>query len=362
MSQKTRIGIIGTGGIAGSHIKAYQKMTDVEVVACSDIVPGKAAAFIERFQAHGTRAYEVNADLLVLDLDGISVCTPNAAHHDVAVAAMEAGSHVLTEKPMSYTLDEAVDMVRVSRRTGKLLSVGFQPRYDPNMQTIREIVGSGILGNVYYVQTGGGRRRGIPGGTFINKAAAGAGALADIGCYSLDLALNALGYPKPLTVSAFSSNYFGTNPKYYADAEHFEVEDFGTALIRLEGGIALNFKLSWAMHLDTFGPTVFLGTDAGLRLTPAGTGPWSGVWDGGVGSITLFHDVLGHPTESPIDVKSHTVDIFYEKVRAFVVAIQEGHATAPIPGEQIVRNQAIIDGIIRSAELQREVAITIPEF
>lgn len=361
MAQKTRIGIIGTGGIAGAHMRAYQKMADVEVVACSDIVPGKAKAFVQRFQADGTQAFEENSRLLALDLDGVSVCTPNAAHHDVAVAALEAGTHVLTEKPMSYTLDEAVDMVRVARRTGKLLSVGFQPRYDPNMHTVREIVQSGELGRIYYVEIGGGRRRGIPGGTFINKASAGAGALADIGCYALDLALNALGYPKPLTVSAYASSYFGTNPRYFTEAEHFEVEDFGVALVRLEGDIALNFKTSWAMHMDALGATAFLGTDAGLKLTPAGTGPWSGVWDGGVGSITLFHDWMGHHTQTPMPITQHGVDIFYEKVRAFVVAIQEG-LPAPIPGEQIVRNQAIIDGIIRSAEQGREVAISIPDF
>ncbi len=361
MSQKIRIGIIGTGGIAGAHIQAYQKMPDVEVIACSDIVPGKAEAFVNKFHIQGARAFSENQDLLALDLDGVSVCTPNAAHHPVTVDALTAGKHVLTEKPMSVTLDQALDMVRVAKRAGKLLTVGFQPRYDPNMQTIRDIVQSGVLGKIYYVQTGGGRRRGIPGGTFINKASAGAGALADIGCYSLDMALNALGYPKPLTVTAFSSNCFGTNPQYYQDADHFEVEDFGAAFIRLEGGVALNFQLSWAMHMDSLGPAIFLGADAGLRLTPAGTGPWSGVWDGGVGSITLFHDLLGHPTESPIALQHHSVDIFYEKVRAFIVAIRDG-LSAPIPGEQIIRNQAIIDGIIRSADLGREVEIQIPEW
>ncbi|MBO1914676.1 hypothetical protein J4G37_58865, partial [Microvirga sp. 3-52] len=103
--------------------------------------------------------------------------------------------------------------------------------------------------------------------------------MADIGTYSLDLALNALGHPKPLTVSAFTSNYFGTNSKYHPEAEKFEVEDFGVAMIRLEGGIVLNFKISWAMHMDTLGPTIFLGKDGGLKLTTAGSGPWSGVWD-----------------------------------------------------------------------------------
>ncbi|HEV2126557.1 MAG TPA: Gfo/Idh/MocA family oxidoreductase, partial [Chloroflexota bacterium] len=156
------------------------------------------------------------------------------------------------------------------------------------------------------------------------------------------------------------SNYFGSNPRYHKEADRFEVEDFGVALVRLEGDIVLNFKISWAMHMDTLGATMFLGTDAGLKVTPSGSGPWSGVWDGGVGSLTLYHDILGHHTESPIPVKQHNVKIFFEKVKDFVVAIQEGKP-APIPGEQIVRNQAVIDAILRSAEQRREVEIQIPE-
>jgi predicted dehydrogenase len=297
---------------------------------------------------------------LELDLDGVSICTPNIAHHQTSIDSLQAGKHVLVEKPMSVTLEQAVEMVLASKKTGKLLTIGFQPRYDPNMKIIKNIVQSGQLGKIYYVQTGGGRRRGMPRGTFIRKDLAGAGAMADIGCYSLDMALNSLGHPKPLTVSAFTSNYFGTNPLYHQEADRFDVEDFGVALVRFEGGIVLNFKISWAMHMDTLGATLFLGTDAGLKVTPAGKSPGSGVWDGGVGSISLFHDIQGHHTESPIPVKEHQVNRFYEKVRDFVVSIQEGKP-APIPGEQILRNQAIIDGILRSAAIGREVDVVIPE-
>lgn len=357
---RTRIGIIGSGGIARAHARAYKEMPDVEVVAVADVVPGKAADFITQLELAGAKAFEDHRQLLELPLDGVSVCTPNVAHHRTSIDALEAGKHVLTEKPMAVTLEQAVEMARVAKRSGKMLTVGFQPRYDPNMQLVRQIVRSGDLGRIYYVETGGGRRRGMPGGTFIRKDLAGAGALADIGCYSLDMALNALDYPKPLTVSAYASNFFGTDSRYHKEAAQFEVEDFGVALVRLEGDIVLNFKLSWAMHMDTLGATMFLGTDAGLKVTPAGSGPWSGVWDGGVGSITLYHDVQGQHADTHIPVKQHNVKIFYEKVRDFVQAIQEGRS-APIPGEQIVRNQAVIDGILRSAAEHREVAIEIPE-
>lgn len=360
MADKIRIGIIGSGGIAGAHARAYLQMPDVEVVAIADIIPGKAAEFINRHGVTGAIAYDDHRELLKLDLDGVSVCTPNVAHHATTIDALAAGKHVLCEKPLSYTLLQAVEMVRAAKQADRMLTVGFQPRYDPNMKTVKEIVQSGMLGKVYYLQTGGGRRRGMPGGTFIQKELAGSGAIADIGCYSLDLVLNALDYPKPLTVSAYTSSYFGTNPKYHREAERFDVEDFGVAMVRLEGGIVLNFKIAWAMHMDTLGPTLFLGTDAGLRLTPGSSGPWGGIWDGGIGSISLFQDTLGKHTETVVPVEQHNVDRFYEKVRDFVCAIKEGRG-APIPGEQIIRNQAIIDGILHSSATGREVEIVIPE-
>lgn len=361
MSNKLRIGIIGSGGIAGAHAKAYKQMSNVEIVAVADILPGRAEQFIAKFELPQAKPFQKHQDLLKSGVDGVSICTPNVAHYETSIDSLQAGVHVMLEKPMSVTLQEAIEMVQASKKSGKLLNIGFQPRYDPNMEIVKKIVQSGQLGKVYYVQAGGGRRRGMPGGTFIRKSIAGAGAMADIGCYSLDMTMNALGYPKPLTVSAVTSNHFGTNPKYHAEAAHFDVEDFGVAMVRFEGNVVLNFKISWAMHMDTMGDTLFLGTDAGLKVKPAGTGPWSGAWDGKVGSIQLYHDIQGHHTESPIPLIQHNIDLFYEKVNDFVKAIEDGKS-APIPGEQILRNQAVIDGILRSAAIGKEVEIHIPQF
>lgn len=359
MTKKIRIGIIGSGGIANGHIQAYKQMEDVEIVGAADIVPGRAEQFLANAGISDAQAFEDHRRLLELDLDGVSICTPNASHHQTTLDALNAGKRVLLEKPMSVTLEEAVDMVQVSKKTGNMLTIGFQPRYDPNTKLIRQIVQEGKLGKVYYVEVGGGRRRGMPGGTFIRKDLAGAGAMADIGCYSLDFALHALGYPKPLTVSATTSNYFGTNPAYHPEASKFDVEDFGSAFIRLEGGIVLQFKISWAMHMDTMGASMFLGTDAGLKVTPHGEGPWSGVWDGQVGSMTLYHDLLGQHTQTPIPPIQHNLNVFAEKVKDFVRAIREDDK-APIPAEEILYNQAIIDGILRSAAANKEVDIDLP--
>jgi predicted dehydrogenase len=183
--------------------------------------------------------------------------------------------------------------------------------------------------------------------------------MADIGCYSLDMALNTLGHPRPLTVSAYTSNYFGRNPLYHPEADRFEVEDFGVAMVRFENDMVLQFKISWAMHMDTLGSTLFLGSDAGLKVTPFGSGPWSGVWDGNIGSMTVFHDEFGGHTETPVPLISHSINLFQAKVHDFAEAIRDGRP-APIPGEQILIQQAIIDGVLRSADQRREVSVELP--
>ena len=365
--KKVRVGIIGTGWIAEAHIEQYKKFPDVELVAMADLIPGKAEKFCRR---HGIdpatiHFYPDHKSMLENEqLDAVSICTYNATHAVCAIDSLNAGVNVLLEKPFTVTLDEAVEVMKAEKASGKILSIGFQPRMDPNMQQIKKIVESGTLGEVYYIQTGGGRRRGIPNSTFIEKKTAGVGALGDIGCYSLDMVLNAVGYPKPLTVSGYTSNFFGTNPLYsIPDQDHtaeenaarFNVDDFAAAFIRLEGGIILDFRISWAMHLDTPGDTVILGKKAALRI------PSTECWNGTVGGeMTLYTDTAGLRTETKIPILKASKPLFEMKIRSFLDAVKEGKP-APVPSSQILYNQAIIDGIMKSAEAGKEIEIQIPE-
>lgn len=361
-SRKLKVGFIGTGWIAELHLVNYLKMADVEVVAGADLVSGKAAAFFQKFGVDSARSYEDHHEMLRNEaLDAVSICTYNATHAECTIDALRHGVHVMLEKPMSVTLDEALDIMRAEKASGKVLSIGFQPRFEANMRLMKRIVQSGELGEVYYVQTGGGRRRGIPtpfGTSFIRKETAGIGALGDIGCYSIDMVMNALGHPKPLTVSGYKSDFFGTNPKYTNKPEYaniFSVDDFGAAFIRLEGGIILDFRIGWAHHIDTPGDTIFFGKEAALRI------PSTDGWYGPVGgAMTLYRDIGGEQTETRLPILTTELDLFYMKLRSFLNAIKTG-APSPIPSSQIIYNQAIIDGIIRSADLGREVEITIPE-
>ena len=357
-SRKLKIGIIGTGWIAEAHIESYKQMPDVEIVAAADLIPGKAEAFMKRYGVEGVRFYPSHKEMLDAEqLDAVSVCTYNATHAECTIYALEKGVNVLLEKPMCVTTEEAVEIMRAEKKSGKILSIGFQPRLDANMQMVKKIVESGALGEVYYIQTGGGRRRGIPNSTFIEKKTAGIGALGDIGCYSLDLVLNAIGYPKPLTVTGYTSNFFGTNPEYNnpADAARFNVDDFAAAFIRLEGGIILDFRISWAMHLDTPGDTVILGTEGALRI------PSTDCWNGTVGgAMTLYHDVAGEQTQTEIPILKTKEGLFDLKIRSFLDAVWD-KGEPPIPSSQILYNQAIIDHIVKSAQLGKEIDVVIPE-
>ena len=364
MDRKLRIGIIGTGGIAGAHMAAYKQFDDVEIVGGADIVPGKAKAFFEKWDLPNAQAFESAEELIKnVEMDGVSVCTYNTTHAECAIAALEAGLPVQCEKPMSFTLQEAVDMVKASRKANKILTIGFQPRYSYMRRKVDEIIASGAIGKVYYIQSGGGRRRGIPGGTFVQAAKAGYGCLGDIGCYSIDECLHAVKYPKPLTVSAIATDYFGKNPKYWPGADTFDVDDFSVAFVRMEGDVTFLFKQSWAMHADSLGDTLWLGTEGGIKVINGFD------YSNKPSRVMMFTDVNGQQVDSyvlpshPFDAYENPekIDIFKAKVRDFCDAIKEGRP-APIPGEEIVYNQAICDGIYRSAKLKKEVEIEIPSF
>jgi len=369
--KKLRVGIIGCGWIAASHLKAYQKQPDVEVVAGADLIPGKAKAFFEKNGVTDVKTdYASHKEMLddkSLQLDAVSVCTYNRQHAEPTIYALKSGVNVLLEKPFTVTLDEAVEVMRAEKESGKLLSLGFQPRMDKNMQQIRKICQSGELGQIYYIQTGGGRRRGIPtpfGTTFIREETAGIGALGDIGCYSLDMVLHAVGDPKPLTVSGYKSDFFGKCPTYCgypADkkeeyAKTFGVDDFAAAFVRLEGGIILDFRIAWAMNINTPGDTIILGTKGGLRI------PSTDCWNGSVGgAMTIYHEIAGEQTETVVPiVKNDDDDLFGQKIRSFMDACYAG-GPAPVPASQILYNQAILDGICRSAKLGHEIELEIPE-
>lgn len=345
--QTIRLGVIGAGGISHAHAVGYKANQDVELFAVSDVIPARAEEWAKRYSApHFFGDYHRMLELK--EIDAVSVCTFNRAHAQPTIDALAAGKHVFCEKPMSDNLKDAERMLRAARRARKILCIGVHSRYDPAQRQARRVVAEGTLGDVYYAETTMTRRHGNPGGTFQQKDTAGLGAVADIGVYNLDTALDILGFPKPVSVSAVIQDKIckqgpPMNASWQYDPKKFEVEEFGVAWIRLETGAVLVFKVSWAAHANSLGRTYFLGTRAGLALDP----------------LELFRNEFGMMTNTqPTGLPQ--VDRWKLQMGAFLTAIRE-RKPSPVPPEEVILTNVVFDAMHRSAaQGGREVKVRLP--
>jgi len=212
-AKNVRIGMVGAGGIANYQARFICELPYAKIVGVADVAEDKARDFARRWGVPEENVFENYAEMYEsLELDAVSICTPHAVHYDPAVKALGRGLHVLVEKPMAARAQEAYEMWRLSKEKGRILMVGFQTRFSPELIAARRIVAAGLLGRIYYSETTlGGRRRGIPGPTFTIKKLAGGGVTLDLGCYSLDTAMYVLGFPIPRSVTAFTSSYIGAS-------------------------------------------------------------------------------------------------------------------------------------------------------
>ena len=165
---------------------------------------------------------------------------------------------------MAATLPDAAAMVRAAKASGKILQIGLHSTFNPKLQFAKKVIDTGMLGDIYYSESSGGRRRGNPGRTFIYKKTAGAGAIVDIGVYNMHNSLYAMGYPKPVRVSAITEDYISQQDPRFKGI--MDVEEFGVAWVRFDNGGVMVFKISWAIHQDSLGPSFCLGKEAGISL------------------------------------------------------------------------------------------------
>jgi len=250
---------------------------------------------------------------------------------------------------MAATLEDATAMTKAVHETGLTFMIGVQPRFGFARKTAKAIVDAGTLGDIYYAEAVACRRCGIPGGSFIKKDSGGIGTIADIGVYALDEVLHLMGHPKPVAVSGIANNLLGTTHTpvdgvWHWEPEELEVEDFGVATVRFENGALMVFKTSWIMHMDSLGTNLVLGTKAGMKMNP----------------LTLFtHDYNRLVDISPQPGRKDG-DLFLAKNMAFAEAVWNG-TPSPVPAEEMLITNVIIQGLIDSAEAGCEVAVSVPE-
>lgn len=271
---KIKMGIIGTGGIArGRHIPAYQQISDmVTLEAVCDVNIDAAKAVAEEFGI--AKVFSDYTDLLK-EVDAVTICTPNKFHAEMTIAALEAGVHVLCEKPMAMSAEESAAMLEAANRTGKVLGIGFHYRFTKDAQAAKRMIEENEIGAPIVARAHAMRRRKVPGwGVFTNKELQGGGSLIDWGCHFLDLSLWLMGNPKPVEVVGQSYNRLSKMPNQVNqwgsfNHETFSVDDHVTAYIRFDNGATMLFETSWAANIkeDSEGVSIS-GEKGGIDLFP----------------------------------------------------------------------------------------------
>lgn len=276
MRSSVNVAIIGCGGIAnGKHLPSLSKVKQVKLVAFCDIVEEKAALAASEYGTENAVVYTDYKQLLQdPSIDVVHVCTPNNAHMEISVAALEAGKHVMCEKPMAKTSEEAKAMLDAAERTGKKLTIGYQNRFRQDSQYLRKVCQRGDLGEVYYAKAHAIRRRAVPTwGVFLDEEKQGGGPLIDIGTHALDLALWMMNNYEPKSVMGSTFHKLGkkadaANAWGSWDPEKFSVEDSAFGFITMKNGATIVLESSWALNsLDVDEAKCSLsGTDGGADM------------------------------------------------------------------------------------------------
>ncbi|WP_059105491.1 Gfo/Idh/MocA family protein [Shouchella shacheensis] len=276
MTKTLKVAIIGCGGIAnGKQMPSLSNVQEVEMVAFCDIIEEKAERAKSTFGTENARIYTDFTELLKDEsIDVVHVCTPNKSHSTISIAALEAGKHVLCEKPMAKSATEARKMVEAAKRTGKKLTIGYDNRYRNDSLYMKEVCKSGELGEIYYAKAHAVRRRAVPTwGVFLNEEEQGGGPLIDIGTHALDLTLWMMDNYKVKSVVGnvyhkLSDNENAANAFGPWNPQEFTVEDSAFAFITMENGATISLESSWALNtLDVDeAKTTLCGTKGGADM------------------------------------------------------------------------------------------------
>jgi predicted dehydrogenase len=343
--EQVRVAVIGMG-MGRAHAQHYRDCPEADLVALCDVDEARMAAVAA--DTHPRKTYtQIDALLADPEVDAVSVALPNFLHAPVTIQALEAGKHVLCEKPLALNAGEAERMVETARRVGRKLMVHFNVRFNPTSQAVKRAIDGGALGEVYYARSVWHRKRGIPklGGWFTQKSASGGGALIDIGVHRLDLCLWLMGFPRPVSVTGATYGYLG---RALGDREgkSFDVDDLAAAFIRFENGASLTLETSWASNTEkredqwtqlfgVQGGAIIRNTDEGYQF-----------------EARLFQDVDGQvETEVP-----ETPQPLETAQQHFCRSILND--TEPLaPGEQGLTVMRILDAIYESARTGNEVKL-----
>lgn len=343
--------MVGAGQIASYNCAGLQAHPEAEVVAVADPSHERAAALQEKFGLARTyeRAEELFADSGV---DAVVIAVPNVFHADYAIGALEAGKHVMLDKPFAINLGEAMAVAEAVRSSGKIFTVAMNMRFQEEPQLAKVLIDEDIVGDIYHGKAYWFRRSGIPrlGTWFGQKKLAGGGVLLDIGVHLLDLCLYLMDNFEAEAVTGATHKTFGHRGLGEGGwglsnrgSGTFDVEDLAMALIKLKGGATVNLEVAWAIHQEEVNRhnVEIFGSEAGVtafknRLCRFGAEP--GSYD-----VTI-------PEKKPLP---------YPHANRFINWIEAILDREPIlcTLDQSLAVQKVLDAIYASAEEGREIRL-----
>ena len=347
MTLPLRVALLGTGAIARSqHLPAWSKLPEFKMVALADASPVSLAAVPSEFQIE-RRVSDYRELLDDPDIDVVDICVPSALHSEVVIAALQAGKHVLCEKPMATSRADAAAMLAAWRASGKKLMIAQHMRFEPSVIQLRTYLEHNSPGDVYYSRGQWLRRRRLPARPgFTDKRLSGGGALYDLGVHLLDLAWWLIGCPRPMTVSGATFNRLARRRDIGSEWGTWEpttidVEDFATGLVKFEGGSAMNLEVSWLgfQPQDEFWRLQMYGTRSGVS------------WPEGV--------IVGEDNLIPWDLKlaeAKGEKAHHHVIRQFARSVADD-TPVPVPPEQSANVIAMLDGLYASSASGREAVI-----
>ncbi|MEP9851165.1 Gfo/Idh/MocA family oxidoreductase [Staphylococcus aureus] len=352
-----KIGIIGCGGIAnGKHLPSLEKIPEATMVAFCDIDLAKAKTAAQTYGNSDASVYEDYKKMLDnSSVDVVHICTPNNTHKDITVAALNAGKHVMCEKPMAKTSDEALEMIEAAKRNNRKLTIGYQNRFRADSQHLRKVTQRGDLGDIYYSKAKAIRRRAVPTwGVFLDEEKQGGGPLIDIGTHALDLTLWMMDNYEPESVMGSTFHKLGkkenaANAWGPWDPEKFTVEDSAFGFIKMTNGATIILESSWALNS--------LDVDE-AKCSLSGTNGGADMKDG----LRIHGEDLGTLYTSQVELDNAGVDFYEgkktdeaeEEARAWINSVI--YDTEPIvkPKEAFVVTQ-ILEAIYESAKTGKAV-------
>ncbi len=334
---KVRAAVVGLGWPGIQHLKGYISDPRSEVIAVCDLDKGRAREVAKEYEVR--RVYTDHLKLLEnSNVDAVSICLPNFLHAPISVDALNAGKHVLCEKPPARNAQEALVMADAARENDKTLMYALVQRFDGSTQRVKQLVRAGKLGEIYFGKAGYVRRRGVPVGRegwFVDKERAGGGALIDIGVHALDCVWWLMNAPRPVEVMGTSYSHF---KHLVPDGIKYNVDDATFAQIRFENGATILLETTWALNLPGDNYIKVAGTKAGVTLSP----------------FTLYTEEDGKELDKPLEAPA--INSFHEEVSHFIECIVD--RKEPISSaEQGIMLMQMLDGIYESAQQGRSVPI-----